>query len=74
MSFNDLGLSEKLSERVQELGYKKPTPIQVKAIPEALTKRKEMSIANRVGMRKYKLIILIPPKVISFKNSYHFIH
>jgi len=34
-------------------------PVIIKAIEAALTKRKEMKIASKVGRRKYKLTILI---------------
>ncbi|MFM9042978.1 MAG: DEAD/DEAH box helicase, partial [bacterium] len=35
-TFKDLGLSDRLIEVIEELGYAKPTPIQRKAIPELL--------------------------------------
>ena len=35
-SFEDLGLDDALRERCEALGWKKPTKIQVEAIPVAL--------------------------------------
>ncbi|MDD1419985.1 DEAD/DEAH box helicase, partial [Dolichospermum sp. ST_sed1] len=36
MSFSNLGLSPEIIRAVSELGYDKPTPIQMQAIPVAL--------------------------------------
>ena len=36
-NFNDLGLSEELLTGIQKLGFEKPSPIQAKTIPLALT-------------------------------------
>lgn len=38
-SFNELPISSSLLKSIEGLGYKKPTPIQAKAIPAALTNR-----------------------------------
>ncbi len=45
-SFTSLGLSEPLLRAIDEAGYKKPTPIQVKAIPMVLTGRDVMASAQ----------------------------
>lgn len=36
VSFDDLGLNQEVMKAVDELGYATPTPVQAKAIPEAL--------------------------------------
>ena len=46
MSFSSLGLSEPLLNTLEELGYVKPTPIQVKAIPALLSGRDVMAAAQ----------------------------
>lgn len=39
LSFSDLGLPQKLSQSLEKLGYKNPTPIQEKTIPLLLEGR-----------------------------------
>jgi superfamily II DNA/RNA helicase len=46
MTFRELGLSEKVLQAVEASGYTKPTPIQAKAIPEALAGRDVLGIAQ----------------------------
>ncbi|MDB5570427.1 MAG: box helicase, partial [Hyphomicrobiales bacterium] len=46
MSFNDLGLSEKVLAAVTAAGYTDPTPIQEQAIPQALQGRDILGIAQ----------------------------
>lgn len=46
MSFNKLGLSPALSNATKELGYKKPYPIQEKAIPAILARKDVLGIAK----------------------------
>ncbi len=46
MTFDDLGLSEKLLKAIHESGYTEPTPIQAAAIPEALSGRDVLGIAQ----------------------------
>ena len=46
VSFKDLGLDSKILEAVVESGYEQPTPIQKKAIPEALNGRDVLGIAQ----------------------------
>ena len=46
MSFQDLGLSEKVLAAVQASGYTTPTPIQEQAIPHVLTRRDVVGIAQ----------------------------
>src|SRR5579862_6608754 len=46
MKFNELGLSEKVLQAVEASGYTHPTPIQAKAIPEALAGRDVLGIAQ----------------------------
>ncbi|HXK54761.1 MAG TPA: DEAD/DEAH box helicase, partial [Hyphomicrobiales bacterium] len=46
MTFNDLGLSEKVLDAVQQAGFEKPTPIQEQAIPVALQGRDVLGIAQ----------------------------
>ena len=36
MNFNDFNISEDIKKAIDEMGFKNPTPIQIKAIPEAL--------------------------------------
>jgi superfamily II DNA/RNA helicase len=45
-SFAELGLSAKVQAAVQAAGYTEPTPIQVKAIPVAVTGRDVLGIAQ----------------------------
>ena len=37
MTFKDLNITEPILKAIEEKGYANPTPIQVKAIPAALT-------------------------------------
>jgi superfamily II DNA/RNA helicase len=46
MIFRELGLSEKVLQAVEASGYTTPTPIQAKAIPEALAGRDVLGIAQ----------------------------
>jgi superfamily II DNA/RNA helicase len=46
MSFQDLGLSEKVLAAVAASGYADPTPIQAQAIPEVLKRRDVVGIAQ----------------------------
>jgi superfamily II DNA/RNA helicase len=46
MTFNDLGLSEKVLRAVAASGYTEPTPIQAQAIPHALAGRDVLGIAQ----------------------------
>jgi superfamily II DNA/RNA helicase len=46
MTFNDLGLSQKVLAAVEASGYTKPTPIQAQAIPPALQGRDILGIAQ----------------------------
>ncbi len=46
MTFNDLGLSEKVLQAVIASGYTTPTPIQAQAIPYVLTGRDVLGIAQ----------------------------
>ena len=39
MTFQDLGLCPPILSALKDLGYQKPSPIQEKAIPPALTGR-----------------------------------
>ena len=45
-TFTSLGLSEPLLKTVEEAGYKRPTPIQAKAVPMVLTGRDVMASAQ----------------------------
>ncbi|MGD0632700.1 MAG: DEAD/DEAH box helicase [Beijerinckiaceae bacterium] len=46
MTFQDLGLSDKVLKAVEASGYTTPTPIQAQAIPHALTGRDILGIAQ----------------------------
>ncbi len=46
MTFDELGLSEKVLEAVKASGYDTPTPIQAQAIPHALARRDVLGIAQ----------------------------
>ncbi|MDR3461409.1 MAG: DEAD/DEAH box helicase [Beijerinckiaceae bacterium] len=46
MTFQDLGLSDKVLKAVEASGYTTPTPIQAQAIPHALTGRDVLGIAQ----------------------------
>ncbi|MDG1751118.1 MAG: DEAD/DEAH box helicase [Thalassotalea sp.] len=57
MTFATLGLSEPLLKAVAELGYKKPTPIQIKAIPAVLS-GKDLIAAAQTGTGKTASFVL----------------
>ncbi len=46
ITFNDLGLSEKVKSAVAAAGYTTPTPIQAQAIPHVLARRDVLGIAQ----------------------------
>src|SRR3954463_4794114 len=46
MSFNNLGLSDKVLAAVAATGYTTPTPIQEQAIPHVLSRRDVLGIAQ----------------------------
>ncbi|MDB5544996.1 MAG: box helicase domain protein, partial [Hyphomicrobiales bacterium] len=46
MTFDELGLSEKVLQAVAASGYTTPTPIQAEAIPHALAGRDVLGIAQ----------------------------
>ena len=46
MSFQDLGLSQKVLAAVEACGYSEPTPIQAKVIPHVLSRRDLIGIAQ----------------------------
>lgn len=46
MSFNELGLSEKVLSAVSDSGYSQPTPIQAQAIPHVLARRDVLGLAQ----------------------------
>src|SRR6476646_10354831 len=46
MSFDQLGLSEKVLEAVRAAGFETPTPIQSKAIPPTLERRDVLGLAQ----------------------------
>jgi len=46
MTFEKLGLSEKLLKAIEEVGYTEPTPIQAAAIPEAVAGKDVLGIAQ----------------------------
>lgn len=45
-TFQDLGLIDQLCEACEQLGYKKPTPIQAQSIPVALEGRDIIGLAE----------------------------
>ena len=65
MTFATLGLSEPLLKAVAELGYKKPTPIQSKAIPVVLS-GKDLIAAAQTGTGKTAGFVL--PLLEKFNN------
>ena len=46
MTFDELGLSDKVLEAVKSAGYTTPTPIQSQAIPHVLARRDVLGIAQ----------------------------
>ncbi|WP_430814102.1 DEAD/DEAH box helicase [Carboxylicivirga sp. RSCT41] len=46
MKFEEFGLSEKITKSIDQLGYKRPTDIQFKAIPAILEKEDVLAIAQ----------------------------
>ena len=46
MSFNDLGLSQRVVDAVTSAGYTQPTPIQAQAIPHVLQRKDVLGIAQ----------------------------
>lgn len=60
VSFNDYNIDEKLKRNIAEHGYTTPTPIQLKAIPEILSGRDIIGMANTgTGKTAAFLITLI---------------
>ena len=51
MSFSELGLSDLIIKAIEEKGYDKPSPIQLKAIPEVI-KGKDVLAAAQTGTGK----------------------
>lgn len=45
-TFRDLGVVEPLCEAIEKLGWKMPTPIQANALPEALSGRDLIGLAE----------------------------
>ena len=46
MSFDTLGLSDKVVSAVKAVGYTSPTPIQAQAIPHVLQRRDVLGLAQ----------------------------
>ena len=57
MSFTSLGLSQPILDAVEREGYKKPSPIQLQAIPEVL-KGKDLMAAAQTGTGKTASFVL----------------
>jgi len=68
MSFDGFGLSERVLKAVEDTGYKKPTPIQKKAIPPLLDNRDLIGIAQ-TGTGKTAAFVLPILSEISEKTS-----
>ena len=46
MSFTDLGLTEETQEALLERGFKEPTPVQVQVIPQVLSGKDVVAMAQ----------------------------
>jgi ATP-dependent RNA helicase RhlE len=69
MSFNDLGLHPDLLRGVQELGFKRPTPIQARAIPPGLEGKDVMACAMTGSGKSAAFLLPILQRLIGKKRG-----
>lgn len=70
MTFEGLGLDEKLVQATQELGYKNPTPIQEQAIPVLLSGTKDLVGLAQTGTGKTAAFGLPLLHLVQSKDKY----
>ena len=68
MTFKDLNITEPILKAIEEKGYANPTPIQVKAIPAALTGKDILGCAQTVIERPLHLPFLLFQHLQALKN------
>lgn len=70
-SFDDLGLHDDLLDRLNEVGYKTPTPIQAKAIPLLLEGRDLLGVAQTGTGKTATFVLPILQKLASSREKRH---
>ena len=70
-SFDDLGLHDDLLDRLNEVGYKTPTPIQAKAIPLLLEGRDLLGVAQTGTGKTATFVLPILQKLASSREKLH---
>ena len=65
MPFRSLGLDDRIFKAIQEAGYTEPTPIQAAAIPEVLTGRDVIGIAQTGTGKTAAFVLPILTKLAS---------
>lgn len=74
MTFNDFNFSEKLQESLQMMGYSKPTPIQVQAIP-IISEGKDLIACAQTGTGKTAAYLLpVINRIMASGSSDHHIN
>ncbi len=66
-AFSDFPVDERLKKNIASKGYEKPTPIQDKAIPEVLTGRDIVGLANTGTGKTATFLIPLIDKVLKYK-------
>lgn len=67
--FGDYNISDKLKRNIEDKGYKNPTPIQEKAIPEILSGRDIIGMANTGTGKTAAFLITLINKVTLDRNQ-----
>ena len=67
--FSDFRLDRRLAENIADYGYNTPTPIQDKAIPEILSGRDVVGVANTGTGKTAAFLIPLINKIVCNRNS-----
>ena len=67
--FSDFSLDRRLAENIADCGYSIPTPIQDKAIPEILSGRDVVGVANTGTGKTAAFLIPLISKIVRNRNS-----
>jgi superfamily II DNA/RNA helicase len=67
--FSDFRLDRRLAENIADCGYSTPTPIQDKAIPEILSGRDVVGVANTGTGKTAAFLIPLINKIVRNRNS-----
>ena len=71
MTFQDLGLCPPILSALKDLGYQKPSPIQEKAIPPALTGRDVLGCAQTGTGKTCAFAAPILQRLMGFNGPYN---